>query len=154
MTIESGPRFLELDRKACEELLKRNYVGRLAFTFHDQVDIEPIHYAFADGWVYCRTAAGTKIATLAHHPWVAFEVDEIKDASLFNWQSVVVHGTAYVLEPSGIAEERRHYEKALTHLRHLLPGTLRAQDPVPWRDVVVGIHADRVTGRRAELEPQ
>jgi hypothetical protein len=93
------PHFRALTRTECEELLGRNNVGRIAFSFHDRVDIEPLHYVYADGWIYGRTSAGTKIATLEHHRWVAFEVDEHQ--GLFDWRSVVVKGAFYELEADG-----------------------------------------------------
>src|SRR5438105_5401 len=82
-----APIFGVLDRAGCEALLARQRVGRLAFAFHDRVDIEPIHYAYEDGWLYGRTSHGSKLATVLHNPWVAFEVDEVR--SHFDWESVV-----------------------------------------------------------------
>lgn len=71
------PTFRPLDRPEMEALLARNHVGRLAFSFHDRVDIEPIHYVYADGVLYARTSPGHKLTTLAHHRWVALEADEV-----------------------------------------------------------------------------
>ena len=48
-----------------ENILERNNVGRLAFSLHDRVDIQPIHYVYERGWLYGRTSEGDKIATLA-----------------------------------------------------------------------------------------
>src|SRR6478752_7743534 len=48
------------------------------YAFHDRVDIEPINYVYADGWVYCRTSVGVKLDTMERHRWVAFEVDEVR----------------------------------------------------------------------------
>ena len=48
-------------------------------------------------WLYARTSPGTKLTTVQHHPWVAFEVDEVHARA--SWQSVVVRGTIYFLEP-------------------------------------------------------
>jgi nitroimidazol reductase NimA-like FMN-containing flavoprotein (pyridoxamine 5'-phosphate oxidase superfamily) len=73
----SQPDFHTLDRAECEALLSTQQVGRLAFTFRDRVDIEPMHDVYRDGCVYGRTQYGTKVDVLAHHPWVAFEVDAI-----------------------------------------------------------------------------
>jgi nitroimidazol reductase NimA-like FMN-containing flavoprotein (pyridoxamine 5'-phosphate oxidase superfamily) len=42
------------------ELLTRNHVGRLAFSFHDRVDIRPIHYIYHDNWLYGRTSQSDK----------------------------------------------------------------------------------------------
>ena len=141
------PEFFELSRSEANELLTRHRVGRLAFTFHDRVDIEPISYVFAEGWLYGRTSHGTKLTTVKHHPWVAFEVDEVEGP--FDWRSVVVHGTVYMLQGAGTDAERRAYRSAVRLLRRLVPGTLGKRDPVPFRSVVMKLHVDRVSGRLA-----
>ncbi|HVP71824.1 MAG TPA: pyridoxamine 5'-phosphate oxidase family protein [Gemmatimonadaceae bacterium] len=128
-------------------LLARNKVGRIAYSTHDRVDVEPLSYVYAPGWIYGRTAHGAKLATLAKNKWVAFEVDEVK--SIFDWQSVVVHGGVYVLEPGPSDDARAVYAQALSILRTLLPSTFREDDPVPDRDVIFRIAIQESTGRRA-----
>lgn len=137
--------FAELTREDCFALLARQRVGRLAFARKERVDIVPIHYVFRDGRIFFRTAPGTKLLNLAHRPWVALEVDEID--SMSDWRSVVVHGTAYRLEPDGPEVTKRAYADALRALRDVFPATLTDADPVPFRDVVVEITLDSVTGR-------
>src|ERR1700694_3156395 len=83
--------FRDLSRGEVEALLLRNKVGRIGFSFHDRVDIQPIHYLYERGWLYGRTSEGEKISTLKRNPCVAFEVDEVSD--LFDWRSVVIHGS-------------------------------------------------------------
>ena len=78
MKHQGTPVFRALERRECEAVLARNRVGRLAFSFHDRVDIEPIHYVYADGVLYGRTAPGSKLTTIEHHRWVAFEVDDVE----------------------------------------------------------------------------
>ncbi len=129
------------------ELLERNRVGRIAFSFHDRVDIEPIHYAYGGDWLYCRTSAGAKLATLAHRPWVAFEVDEVH--GLFDWRSVVAHGACYVLDPGGSPREQEAYRHGLALLRRLVPGALTEEDPVSFRSTLFRVHVDEATGREA-----
>jgi hypothetical protein len=147
MSVPTVPTFRELSRAEAEALLGRNHVGRLAFSFHDRVDIQPIHYVYAHGVINCRTASGAKLETLRHQHAVAFEVDEV--AGLFDWRSVVAHGVAYVAEPEGSASDLRAYEDALAKLRSLLPETLRAGDPAAFRTTIIRIHIDDVTGRAA-----
>lgn len=142
-----SPIFTDLSREQSVDLLSRHQVGRIAYTFHDRVDIEPIHYVYNDGWVYGRTSIGTKLATIAHHRWVAFEVDE--SSSLFDWESVVVHGALYVVEPPEPSEPNPTFELAVDLLSRLIPETLSAGDPVPFRSVVFRIHVDEIRGRRA-----
>src|SRR5688500_557830 len=86
-----------LSETEARAVLARHHVGRIAFSFRDRVDIEPIHYVSDGDWIYGRTSVGTKLATLAHHPWCAFEVDEARDT--FDWESAVVRGSFYLLDP-------------------------------------------------------
>lgn len=141
------PGLTGLSRDESIALLERNHIGRLAFTFRDRVDIEPISYVYADGWLYARTSPGTKLNTVEHNPWVAFEVDEIKDR--FDWRSVVVRGTIYFLEdgPAG----REAYENALAILRTAEAEALTPSDTAPFRQTLFRIHTDDISGRQARV---
>jgi nitroimidazol reductase NimA-like FMN-containing flavoprotein (pyridoxamine 5'-phosphate oxidase superfamily) len=141
------PRFGELTLGQCRAMLRRHRVGRLAYTFRDRVDVEPISYVYSAGGVAFRTSPGSKLETLAHHPWVALEIDEVDGP--FDWRSVVVHGTAYVLRKTSNPADSRAYAAAVKALRRLLPETLRREDPVPFRWVVLRLNVDRLTGRFA-----
>lgn len=136
---------VNLSQAQCRALLARHHVGRIAFTFHDAVDIEPIHYVYAGRQIVFRTAVGAKFDVLRHHPWVAFEVDEAD--GMFDWRSVVVHGTVYRLEPDLSKAEGAGFERAIRQLRTLLPETLRETDPVAFRTIVMRLYIDRMTGR-------
>jgi uncharacterized protein len=132
-------------------LLRRNNVGRLAYARANRIDIQPVHYVYADGWIYARTSSGAKIEMIDPRWWpVAFEVDEVQ--SLFRWRSVVVHGGLYTLHPDGTAEQGEIWEKALAALRTLVPETLRENDPVPHRTIVFRIAVQELTGLEAEPE--
>ena len=141
------PEFYDLSRGDAIALLERHTVGRLAFSFHDRVDVEPISYIYDDGWLYGRTSPGTKLRTLQHSPWVAFQVDEIEGR--VDWQSVVVHGTLYFLDPEGGDREREAYAAALELLRSLDADILTPADATPQRSTLFRIHADSITGRAA-----
>jgi uncharacterized protein len=142
------PTFRELSPEEAREVLARNHVGRIAFTFKDRVDVEPVHYVVEGDWMFGRTAPGAKTATLAHHPWVAFEVDEVD--GLFDWRSVVVRGAVTFLDPSGAPLEASEWERAINALRRLVPETMRTEDPTPFRTIVFGIKLTDVIGRAAE----
>jgi nitroimidazol reductase NimA-like FMN-containing flavoprotein (pyridoxamine 5'-phosphate oxidase superfamily) len=139
------PTFRELTRTECEEVLARGNIGRIAFSYRDHVDIEPIHYVMQDQWIYGRTTSGTKLRTLAHNRWLAFEVDEVQ--ALFDWKSVVVKGALYLLELNGSSSET--YNLALVAIRTLIPEALDVDDPTPDRRVLFRIHVDQMTGRAA-----
>ena len=143
--------FRPLERAECDAVLARNAVGRVAFTLHDRVNIEPIHYVLRGPWLYARTSEGSKMAVLAHHPYVAFEVDEIR--GLFDWASVVVQGTVYRFRPTGSRADRSSYARALEALRTLAPDAFGPRDRVAFRQVVFGIHIRDVTGRAAAPAP-
>lgn len=137
------PSMRELSREESRTLLAKKNVGRIAFTLHDRVDLEPISYVNDGDWIFGRTSAGSKLTKLLHHPWCAFEVDEVH--GLFDWTSVVVKGTFQLLDPETGSPDI--YRRATKLLRKLVPGTLSAQDPAPHRDVVFGIYVNEVTGR-------
>ena len=139
------PHFRELSRAESEEILARNHVGRLAFSVENQVDIGPIHYVFADGVVYGRTAHGTKLSALAHRPWVALETDEIE--GLFHWRSVVVRGTVYKLDPT---LDEKDYAASIAMIRHLVPEAFAPDDPTPSRDILFRLYVGEISGRAAD----
>ena len=140
-----APDFRDLSEAEARAVLARHHVGRIAYSFRDRVDIEPIHYVSDGDWIYGRTSVGTKLATLAHHPWCAFGVDEVRDS--FDWESAVVRGAFYLLDPETGSPDA--FARALALLRELVPGTLTASDPAPHRLVLFGIHISEITGRSA-----
>jgi len=139
----AAPVFKSLDDVDCRALLARHRVGRLAYSQHDRIDIEPVNYVFDGSWLFGRTNVGTKLAALVHHPWCAFEVDEVH--GLFDWMSVVVKGSFYLLDPETGSPDT--YRRALQLLTALIPEMFTADDPVPHRAIVFGIYAHEVTGR-------
>ena len=143
------PSFRELTPREMRGLLGEQRVGRLAFVWRDHVDVQPIHYAFDGEAIYLRTALGSKLIALRHSPWVAFEVDDVRDT--YDWRSVVVHGTVYALRARGTAAHRALYRHAVDLLRVIEPDALTADDPVRARDVVLRLDVDRMTGRTAAV---
>lgn len=141
------PDFHVLDRSECDALLASQQVGRLAFNFRNRVDIEPVHYVYANGHIYGRTQYGTKVDVLAHHPWIAFEVDEIK--ALFEWKSVVVHGRIEFPDPTGLPPEVARFTEAVKQVRRLIPSAFGAGDPTPARELAFVIAVQEISGRAA-----
>ena len=144
------PVFRDLTKEECESVLACNHVGRMAYSFHDAVDIRPIHYVFDDTWLFGRTSPGDKLITLQHHQWVAFEVDEILGP--FDWKSVVTHGTFYKLESDGAGPDRKLYDRALAGIQKLTPDVFTEADPVPFRTELFGISLDTITGRASSTK--
>jgi nitroimidazol reductase NimA-like FMN-containing flavoprotein (pyridoxamine 5'-phosphate oxidase superfamily) len=141
------PHFRELTHEESLALVARNQVGRLAFTYRDRIDIEPIHYTYAEGWLYGRTTPGAKLEVVSRNRWVAFEVDEI--TALFDWQSVVVKGAIYLLRADGSEVERAQYATGVAMVRQVVPEAFTAEDPLPERAILFRIHIDELTGRAA-----
>jgi hypothetical protein len=139
------PVLRHLSPREARALLARLDVGRIAYVFHDHVDIEPIHYAADGERIYGRTSIGSKLISLVHHRWCAFEVDDVHGP--FDWMSVVVKGAFYVLDaepgPDG-------YARCLALLRAKMPEALTSDDPAPHRAVLFRIHIDEIAGRCAD----
>lgn len=121
-------------REECLRLLAGQVVGRLAFLSGDQPMVLPVNYAFVDGVVVFRTAAGSKLDGLATRK-VAFEVDEIEPATRTGW-SVVVEG-----EPEDITDDADWFAQ---RLRDAAAPTW----PAGVRDRYVRIRPQLVSGRR------
>lgn len=132
----------DLDRSECEALLRRHAVGRIAFSFRDRVDIQPIGYVYEGEWLSCRTEPGTKLEALHHSPWVAFEVDEAH--GLYDWESVVLRGTVYLM-PEGSDD----HNATVAAIQRVAPLAFTPADPTPFRQVVFRVYPREMTGRRA-----
>jgi len=143
------PLFSSLSDAECHSLLERNHTGRLAFMNANRVDIEPVSYVAVGSWLFMRSAGGSKLEALAHTPYVAFEVDEVKSA--LDWRSVVARGTIYWMADDGQYVEEATVDRAVQALRSFQPHALRDDDPTPFRRTVYGLHIDVLTGRKAEI---
>jgi len=134
--------FRDLDQAECEAVLRRHHHGRIAFSFKDRVDIQPISYVFSEEWLVGRTQHGSKLQTLRQSPWVAFEVDETEGP--FDWRSVVIRGTVYILSP-----DTPEYAENVAAIQGVLPAAFTDDDPTPERDIVFRIYPRDMTGRSA-----
>jgi nitroimidazol reductase NimA-like FMN-containing flavoprotein (pyridoxamine 5'-phosphate oxidase superfamily) len=141
------PTFSSLTEDECWTVLSSNHVGRLAFNNEKLVDIEPVSYTAADGWLFMRSADGAKLEALAHTPYVAFEVDEITGP--LDWRSVVAHGTIYLMADNGRYVDQATVDRAVDALRSSFPAALTDNDPTPFRRTIYGLHVDALSGRSA-----
>ena len=124
-----------------------HHIGRIAYSLHDRVDVEPIHYVYDAPWIYGRTSAGAKLLTLAHNQWCAIETDDVK--GMFDWQSVVVHGSAQLLDPHDGPDAAARWQHAVDTFRRIIPQAFQTGDPTPQRDVMLRVHMSHVEGRAA-----
>ena len=147
MTDRDGVTISDMTEADAQALIQRNHIGRLAFSLHDRVDIEPLSYVCEGDWIFMRTSEGRKAKILRHHPWVAFQVDEIRSRA--TWQSVVVHGRVQSLSEDSSVPEQQLRERAIAALRLIDPEAIGPSDAFAHRDQVLRLHIDEVTGRRA-----
>lgn len=139
----------ELSEEQSRELLARNHLGRIAYTFKDQVDVRPLMYVLDDGWLFGRTSSGEKLRIFRHNRWVALVVDEVKD--FWNWESVVVRGGVHFFGERGDPEDLSMRQRALEAIRKVLPEALTESDPASDRRYLFGLAIQEISGRKAYL---
>ena len=143
--------FRPLDRAQAEAVLARNRVGRIAYSLRGRLDVEPVLYALAEGWLWARTSYGRAWAALgegdAHGSPVVFEVDEVEDG--FLWRSVVVRGTLHPVEHPADGGDPAVWVHAVERVRAADPRGA-AQSPSSIRTSLVRIEVKEAVGREAD----
>ena len=129
----------------CRAFVASRNTGRIAFSLHDRVDVQPFTYVSDGDWIFGRTSEGSKLSALLEQPWCAFETDEVRGR--LDWTSVVVKGPFSVLDPG--TGSSRTYQRADTLLRELFPLAVAASDLTPGRRILFGIVGREVTGRES-----
>lgn len=79
-----------LQPQQLEEVLRTQFVGRIACQADGEPYIVPISYAYDGSYIYCHTYEGKKLRLMRTNPRVCFEVGDLKDMA--NWRSVVIQG--------------------------------------------------------------
>lgn len=128
-----------LTDEECWAFLGEHEFGRLAYHLAGEVQIVPLNFVAESGFVYFRTAEGSKLLGVTMNDDVAFEVDDLTGGGANgdgSASSVVLHGSAQVLDGP---------EKARA-----------AQLPLrPWvptqKEIIVRITPSEITGRRFDL---
>jgi uncharacterized protein len=122
-----------LDRTACLDLLARRPFGRLVFTHRALPDVLPVNYRLDGDRLLLRLSSGSTAAKATCDAVVAFEVDDIDEASRTG-SSVTVVGHAHeITAPGELARARSLGLEAW------------AGDE---RDHFVAITVEKVSGRR------
>jgi nitroimidazol reductase NimA-like FMN-containing flavoprotein (pyridoxamine 5'-phosphate oxidase superfamily) len=128
-----------LPEEECRALLRAHTIGRIAVKIGETPAILPVHYAMLDDDIVFRTDPGSKLSAALMRVLVAFEVDEVVEATRAGWSVVV----------TGYVEEVRDQETL---------GRVAALDLEPWvadgRDFVVRIRTRTITGRRVPDRPR
>jgi uncharacterized protein len=79
-----------LNNKQIRNLLATEIIGRIGCYTANRVYVVPISYAFDGNDIYAHTYEGLKVNAMRDHPYVCFEVDDVRNMS--NWQSVIAWG--------------------------------------------------------------
>ncbi|HEY5086341.1 MAG TPA: pyridoxamine 5'-phosphate oxidase family protein [Gemmatimonadaceae bacterium] len=137
----------ELSRDEGLALLARHHVGRVGISFHDLLRVELANYVYSEGWIYARTELGEDVATVRHHPWAAFEVDEVE--GIYDWRTVEVLGVVEFLSSDIHSRDWFEFENAVRVMREVVPQILTADDPMPQRVQVIRMHVDNIRGRES-----
>ena len=138
----------ELSREESLALLARHHVGHVGITFHDRLRLKLCNYVYSEGWIYARTELGADATIARHHPWAAFEVDEV--SGLYDWRSVEVSGSIEFLSSDIKFGDWFAFENAVRLMRAQVPQVLTADDPTPQRVQLVRVHLDSVFGRESQ----
>jgi hypothetical protein len=133
----SKPALRDLDRQACEELIRGGGVGRVVFQEPRGPVALPVNFrVLGDDVIFCTAPTAALVQSLGQAR-VSFEVDHIDDALGEGW-SVLISGEAHAISDTA--------ERELA----------RALGATPWaggdRDVYVRIVPAEVTGRRIRRE--
>lgn len=126
--------FTQLDRAESLRLLASVPVGRLIFTVNALPTVRLMNFALVDGLIVMRTADDSTVARKVHDTIVAFEADELDNATCSGWSVTVIGRAALVTDPG-------------------MSARYRAVRLVPWapgpRDTFLTITTELAEGRRA-----
>lgn len=127
-------------------------MARLACARDGQPYLVPIHYVFADRFLYSFSMAGQKIEWMRQNPKVCVQIDDL--ASARNWKSVVVYGAFEELaDRIGTKVERdRAWSLLEKHANWWEPGGLKPVMPpmsATSAHLFYRIRIDSMTGRQA-----
>jgi nitroimidazol reductase NimA-like FMN-containing flavoprotein (pyridoxamine 5'-phosphate oxidase superfamily) len=127
-------RIEDLSTDECLDLLSRERFGRLAGVADGRPFIFPVNYAFSNGSLVFRTAAGTKLSGSSFGR-VVFEIDGVEPDSQTGW-SVVVEGVSSEINDS--------LDSASADLRRLELEPWAPGDKPHW----IALRPDGISGRR------
>jgi len=82
----------------CKHLLRRNYIGQLAYVYQNKPFSIPITYYFTEDKIICYSGDGHKISAMRLRKEVSLQVAEIDEIN--KWKSVIAHGTFRELQGS------------------------------------------------------
>ncbi len=85
-----------LNADEIEDLLRKQFIGRIGCHSDSVTYIVPISYVYDGKSIFAHTQEGMKVSMMRKNANVCFEVDYLEDIE--NWKSAVCWGTFYELE--------------------------------------------------------
>jgi len=106
----------DLTANAIERILRNNYIGHLSYLWQGKPYLIPItyYYDWTDKTIISYTSEGHKINALRENSSATIQVEAIQ--SIFNWESVMVHGTFEELEGSSAEKKLRQFTEGVKGL--------------------------------------
>ena len=100
------PVMSELDRSACERLLRRETFGRVVLVTPHGAEIVPVNYTVDDDVIVVRTASHGLLGRHAHGAPLVFEIDAVDHDRWQGW-SVVARGRGEVVRDPEVGDPGR-----------------------------------------------
>ena len=141
----------EMTREECVAVVSAGRLGHLACARDNRPYVVPIHYAFADNYLYSFSMPGQKVDWMRTNPSVCVQVDAFSGPR--DWQSVVMWGLYEELpESRNSGLDREHAWFLLQqHANWWEPGalkpTLHPATEIPSH-LFYRIVVESITGRR------
>lgn len=138
----------EMRGTECYEVIRMEYVGRLACSRDNQPYIVPFQYAYSQNCIFSFSMPGKKIEIMRSNPRVCVEIEHLRDR--LHWKCVIIEGAFREL-PS---IEERQFAWELLQVRNdwWEPGALKP-GPQPLATerthIYFKIEIDSLTGREA-----
>ncbi|TLP74251.1 pyridoxamine 5'-phosphate oxidase family protein [Maribacter sp. ACAM166] len=138
-------------------LLKKNYLGHLAYISNGRPSSLPITYYFdeANNAIISYSSEGHKIDSMRENGSVSLQVEEVKSNS--NWLSVLVHGTFEELSGSDAKSQLHQFTKGvksvITKKEHSHPEFISEFSSKLYLKsvpIVYRINIIEITGKRKE----
>ena len=150
--------FGALNNLEIEELIHREYIGRIGCHAEDITYIVPISYVYDGEYIYGHTFEGMKVNMMRKNPKVCFQVDDMHNMA--NWQSAVAWGNFEELKRSKDRDSAIQLlmNRALP-LIHSETMHLSPQWPFPVQDadaiegIIFRIRLTEKTGRYEKSDP-
>lgn len=133
----------QLSNEQARALLADEGYAHLGCVVDDEPYVVPIHYMFADGFVYGHSLPGRKLAAMRESPRVCLQVESVH--SEYRWRSVQAFGEFE--EVTDEAERERVFGLLFVRFPRLTPAdSVRRQGTLAGPTIAFRIRVNRVVG--------